>query len=338
MPYKSFNILKGNLIPLLSLIVGVVLLIPLIYFIKPATVFESFKKITLVQFSLILVLKLVLMSLGALKWKVILDFYKQKVPLPKLYLFKFATFSISFFTPMAAVGGQAVGVILLKNEKVPVKIGITTMLIDSVLTPFISTTISFLAVLIFLLTKFSDTSILILGLVTLFTVVFFSFLFLIVFKTKRSNIKNHKDKFLLKWGTTLNDFLIAFSDFFRKNKKGTLHLVLLILLGHASVLFEIFLVLYFLGTTLGVIEVALIEAGYTFAFIVPVSQALGTAEASGAYFLNLLGYSAGLGVSLTLILRARHLFVGLIGIVVLIFYGLIKLHLPRFLSFTKQSP
>jgi uncharacterized protein (TIRG00374 family) len=328
MPYKSYSLLKRNPIPFLSLIVGVVLLLTLLYFVRPATIIESFKKITLAQFGLIILLKLGFMILGALKWKVILDFYNQKVSISKLYFFKFATFSVSFFTPMAAVGGQAVGVVLLKNERVPVKIGVATMLIDSVLTPFISIIISLLAVLIFLLTKFSDAPVFILGVAILFSIVLFSVLFFIAFKIKRTDIKNHQNGFLLKWKVVIYDFLITFSDFFRENKKGTLFLVILILLGHAAVLFEIFLILYFLDVGLGVIEIALIEAGFTFAFVIPISQALGVAEMSGAYFLNLLGYSATLGVSLTLILRARHLLVGLIGVVVLISYGLIKLRFP----------
>ena len=86
-----------------------------------------------------------------------------------------------------------------------------------------------------------------------------------------------------------------------------------------------FLILSFLGFNLNVLELAIIEAGYTFAFVIPVSQALGTAEAAGAYVLQALGHGAALGISLTLILRLRHLLFGLIGMVVLIFYGLVKL-------------
>ncbi len=331
MPYKSYSILKGNFIPILSFAIGIVLLVSLIFFISPAIIFESLKKITLWQFGLIFALKLVFSVIGALKWKVILDFYKQKVALWKLYLFKFAAFSVSYFTPIAAVGGQVVGVMLLKSEKVPTKIGITTMLIDSILTPFLSVTISFFAVVLFLLTKFSNT-LLIFASLTLFSIVVFLILFFFVFRIKRLNIKKIQPNFWLRWRITIKDFLFLFSDFFRKNKKGAFNLIVLSLLGHVAVLFEIFLILYFLGAVLEVIELAIIEAGYTFAFITPISQALGTAEISGAYFLHLLGYTAALGVSLTLILRLRYLLIGLIGIVVLVFYGLIKIHKPGLLS------
>ncbi len=329
MHYKNFNLLKGNTLPLVSFILGIIFLVLLIYFLKPTTVLEVLNKITLWQLGLILTLKLVFSIFGAWKWKIILEFYNQKIPPPKLYLFKIATFSVSYFTPMAAVGGQAVGVMLLKNEKVPTKIGIMTMLIDSVLTPFISIIISFLAVLIFLVTKFSSASFLIFGLLTLFLIVLFSIYFLIVLKIKRTTVQKPKHNFWLRWKITIKDFLFAFADFFRKNKKATLYLIALSLLGHAATLFEIFLILSFLGVSLAVIELAIIEVGYTFAFIIPISQALGTAEVSGAYFLNLLGYSATLGVSLTLILRFRHLLVAAIGIAVLIFYGVIKLRLPK---------
>jgi uncharacterized protein (TIRG00374 family) len=324
-PDKNFNILRRNFFPLLSLLFGIILLFLLFFFIKPASILASLEKIAFWQFGLIFGLKLVFWTLSALKWKIILDFYQQKVSLWKLYLFKFATFSVSYFTPITAVGGQAVGVLLLKNEKVPVKTGITTMLIDSLLTPFVSVTISLFAIVLFLLTRFSSASFLTLALITFFSVVLFLTLFFIVFRISRRTPEKIKPKAWPKWKITLKDYLFIFSDFFRKNKKGTLYLVVLSFLSHVSILFEIFLILYFLGITLDVIELAIIEAGYIFAFVIPVSQALGTAEASGAYILQALGYSVALGISLTLILRLRHLLIGLIGVVVLIFYGLIRL-------------
>ena len=88
---------------------------------------------------------------------------------------------------------------------------------------------------------------------------------------------------------------------------GTFYLVALSFLSHLSIFLEMFLILSFLGFNLNVLELAIIEAGYTFAFVIPVSQALGTAEAAGAYVLQALGHGAALGISLTLILRLRHL-------------------------------
>lgn len=329
MPYKSFKLFKGNIIPLASFILGLLLLAPVIYFVEATTIFESLEKVAWWQFGTILTLKLVFMIFGAWKWKIILDFYRQKVPLGKLYLFKFAIFSVSYFTPIAAVGGQAVGVMLLKSEKVPTKIGVTTMLIDSVLTLLVSITITFLVVVIFLLTKFFAAPILIFGSTALFLIILAVILLFFIFRLKNATSNEPKSNLWLKWKINVIKSLVLFTDFFKKNKKGALYLIGLNLLTHALILFETFLVLYFLGAVLGVLELALVEAGYTFAFIIPISQALGTAEASGAYFLNLLGYGAALGVSLTLILRARHLLVGLIGIAVLIFYGVIKLRLPK---------
>ena len=322
MPSTNLNVFKGSFFSLLSFMFGIALLLLLFFFIQPASVFASFEKISLWQFGFIFALRLIFWTLSALKWKIILDFYQQKVSFWKLYLFKFAAFSVSYFTPITAVGGQAVGVILLKNEKVPIKIGITTMLIDSVLTPFVSVTISLFALVLFLLIKFSSTPFLILAFFTLFSVILFLSLFFIVFSIHKPIPEKFKLKAWQKWKSALKDFLFIFSDFFRKNKKGALYLVVLSFFGHASILLEIFLILYFLGISLDVIELAIVEAGYTFAFIIPVSQALGTAEAAGAYTLQALGHSAALGISLTLILRIRHLLAGLIGIAVLIFYGL----------------
>ena len=318
----NLNIFQKSFLALLSFIFGIALLVLLFFFIEPAEIFAALKKITLWQFGLILALRLVFLTVSALKWKIILDFYKHKVSFWKLYMFKFAVFSVSYFTPITAVGGQAVGVVLLKNEKVPVKIGITTILIDSILTIFISVAISFFALILFLLLRFSGTPFLILVFFAFFLILLFLALFFIVFILKKPAPKKSNPRILSKWKSALRDFVFAFFDFFKKNKRGALNLIALNFFGHLSILLEIFLILFFLGINLDVIELAVVEAGYTFAFILPVSQALGTAEAAGAYTLQVLGHSAVLGVSLTLILRIRHLFIGLIGIAVLIFYGL----------------
>ena len=199
MHYKILRPLKGNIIPITSFILGVLLLAPLIYFVEPVVIFESLKKISWWQFGIIFLLKLVFMIFGALKWKIILGSYQQKVSLSKLYLFKFAVFSISYFTPIAAIGGQAVGVMLFKSEKIPIKIGVTTMLIDSVLTPFISIIISFLALVLFLRTKFFADTVLVFGVGTLFLIFLLITLLFFIFRIKSADLDEPKNSFWQRW-------------------------------------------------------------------------------------------------------------------------------------------
>ncbi|MBI4058084.1 flippase-like domain-containing protein [Candidatus Microgenomates bacterium] len=310
---------------LLSFLLGFFLLIVIVSLIEPAEILSSLRGITVWQFLAILILKLAFGILGALKWRITLNFYRYDVSLLKLYLFKLASFAVEYFTQVIVIGGQVSGVVLLRGERVPIKVGVAAMAIDSVTTSLVTITISFVAATTFLLTRFSSGPVATLVLLV-FTILFlFIFALLAVTRIKPPIKRKSKASWWGRVETSIHELVLTFSEFFRYNKRRVVYLIALSLLGHTGVLLEIFLILLFLGSTVGVIDAAIIETGYTFAFLTPISQALGTAEAAGAFTLSLLGYSAALGVSLTLILRARHFLVGLLGIGVLLWYGVIKL-------------
>ncbi|MBI2405907.1 flippase-like domain-containing protein [Candidatus Microgenomates bacterium] len=322
----------GAFISLVSFLLGIVFLFIVFSVINPGEIIASLRKITLWQFLAILILRLAFGILGALKWRIILEFYSARtsfayqhsVSFWKLYLYKLASFAVEYFTQVTVIGGQVAGVVLLRGERVPTRVGVAVMVIDSVTTSFITMMVSFVATTIFLLTRFSNGPVTTLVLLTFLILLLFLFAFLFTLRIGPSIKEKKKVSFWERTALSLRDLVLASSDFFKNNKRGVGVLLAVSLLGHAGVLLEIFLILLFLGNAVGILEAAIIETGYTFAFLTPISQALGTAEAAGAYTLSLLGYSAALGVGLTLILRVRHLLIGFLGIGVLIVYGVVK--------------
>lgn len=309
---------------LLSFLLGLFLLIVIVSLIDPAEILSSLREITIWQFLAIFILRLAFGILGAIKWRIILEFYQYSVSFWKLYLFKLASFAVEYFTQVTVVGGQVTGVVLLRGERVPTRVGVAVMVVDSVTTSFVTMTVSFVATTAFLLTRFSNGPVTTLVLLTFLILLLFLLAFLFALRIEPSIKEKKKVSFWERTALALRDLVLAFSDFFKNNKRGVGVLLAVSLLGHAGVLLEIFLILLFLGNVVGILEPAIIETGYTFAFLTPISQALGTAEAAGAYTLSLLGYSAALGVGLTLILRVRHLLLGFLGIGVLIVYGVVK--------------
>lgn len=328
MLYKIYkNVFLKNWIAWLSLLFGIALLAYLFFIFDTKMVIDSLRKITLWQFAFLFVLKLVFAIVGTVRWKIILNFYNRNVSLWKLYLFKAAVFAISYLTPTAAVGGQAVGALLLKNEKVPLKIGLVSVLLDSILVGIITFLITIFVVILFVTNvifnlnfAFSFFSsflfILLLGLAVFWTLKKSILGFNLFLKSKRATGKLFT---ALKKGAKL------FIDFLSFDKKAFVQASLLTVLSYILVLIELFFLLYFLGIVFLPLQLTIVETGNVIAFIFPISQALGITESAAVYTHSILGSTAATGIAMSLILRARHILITLIGIAVLIFYGIIKL-------------
>lgn len=328
MLYKIYkNIFLKNWLAWISILVGVGLLVYLFLIFNPAQITESLRKITLWQFVLIAIMRLFFSAVGTLRWKIILNYYKQKISFWKLYWFKYAIFTVVYFIPPAgAFGEQAFGAVLLKNEKVPFKVGLVSVFLDTIITGIISALIT-LFVLGFLLFNFVYNLNYISSLAFSFLLTaFLSVLFFWLLK-RLVGIGTFLEKLKLsrKFISDIKNFAKLFYSFLNYNKKTFFQVILLTLFSYILVLIELLMIVYFLGKIFTPLQLAIVESGNVIASIVPISQALGVAELFSAYTVSLVGYTAAFGVALSLILRARHLFSAFIGIAVLIFYGLIKL-------------
>jgi uncharacterized membrane protein YbhN (UPF0104 family) len=82
----------------------------------------------------------------------------------------------------------------------------------------------------------------------------------------------------------------------------------LVLLG------EYWLMLRFLGIDLDLLQTVAVLTIARFAFLVPLPGALGALEVSQVFALTALGYSSAQGLSLALLIRARDLVFGGLGV------------------------
>jgi uncharacterized membrane protein YbhN (UPF0104 family) len=82
----------------------------------------------------------------------------------------------------------------------------------------------------------------------------------------------------------------------------------------AAQIFEIWLSLKFLGLDISVLELILIVVAGRIALFAPTPGALGALEASFVLAMQSLGYAPVYGLSLGLLIRARDIFFGLVGL------------------------
>jgi uncharacterized membrane protein YbhN (UPF0104 family) len=82
----------------------------------------------------------------------------------------------------------------------------------------------------------------------------------------------------------------------------------------AAQIFEIWLTLRFLGLSVSAMELTLVVIAGRIALFAPTPGALGAMEVSYILAMQTLGYDAAYGLSLGLLIRARDISFGLVGL------------------------
>lgn len=87
------------------------------------------------------------------------------------------------------------------------------------------------------------------------------------------------------------------------------------LLSWLGIVIEFWMMLWFLGATLGPTETIAVVTASRLALLVPIPAALGVLEASQVLAVQAIGFPATLGISLSLLIRLRDLLFGGLGLV-----------------------
>jgi uncharacterized membrane protein YbhN (UPF0104 family) len=86
------------------------------------------------------------------------------------------------------------------------------------------------------------------------------------------------------------------------------------LLSWAALIGEMWLAVYFLGTTLTVIQIIAIMTAARVAILMPSPAAIGTLEAGQVWVFGALGLDPALGLSLSLVVRVRDVVFSVVGL------------------------
>ena len=85
-------------------------------------------------------------------------------------------------------------------------------------------------------------------------------------------------------------------------------------LDWALLIGEFSLILYFLGAAASLGQAIVILTAARIAFLMPSPGGLGTLEASQVFALGAAGFNPGIGLAVSLVMRARDLSLGLAGL------------------------
>jgi len=298
------------------------ILILLLYFAlrhAPLTeILQTLKRLQLWQISILIIINAMIYTLITLRWWIIVRAESKTVSYFPLLAVRIAVFGVSYFTLGPQVGGEPLQVLYLQR-----KYGLTyTRATASV---FMDKLLEFLANFLLLavgltsifqagfIFRNGSSSILSLsGLVILFILPPIYIILMLRGVHPISSI-------LRKISTNKLARFICASErmagtFCRRHLSALLAAIGVSLLAAAGMVTEYFLITSFLQIDLAFSQtIAAWTAGWL-AFLVPLPGGLGALEASQVFALGAFGISGASAISVTLLIRARDLFIGGLGL------------------------
>lgn len=315
--------MKKFLFFLLSLIIGFGGVWFVIREVGWQPLFQLFLFVRYWQAFVIIILTLLIALLNVFCWQFILKTQGHSFSLLELSDIWLAGFAISYFTPIAFLGGEAfMSLAFRKKTSLRCKKNISSIIILRILNGSIVLLFSAFGVFVFFVLvglffeKIILASIIILGLLSVL-----AFFYYKSFKGK-SILKGFLRIFGERSISKENSIIGIEKDIFTFFKAG--NKIIWQGLGIAFIIsllriFRLWLIVFFLGgIAINIFQVFAIFAFVSIAHFLPIPAALGTLEVSQFFLFGSLELGAEVGTVFSLILRGAHLFLGLIGIFCLI--------------------
>lgn len=306
---------------------GFALLVAIIFATGPGEIWRNIKRISLVNFSILVGLRLLYWMLRTLNWKVVLNVYDSKVGFLNLFRARMAGHAVSQLTPTAQVGGETIRILVLRG--IGKKIGLSSVVIEKTI-EFLSAVFFTLIGIAALFARFSlpvRTKIFFIGVVTLLSL---SVIFLQLkqrrglliwlvrlmsrLKIARGIITRNQEK--------IQETDRHISDFYLHHRKTFFTTFMLFVLLTLFWVIEIYLNLLYIGAEVTVGESFLITTLGSLSMIVPfIPASLGIYEVTYAGLFVLLGLDAGMGVTLVMIRRIIALVMAGVGLLTMLMVG-----------------
>lgn len=269
------------------------------------------------QIAVFVLLNLAIFGLFSLRWWAILRILGYRVPYAQLTGYRLASFSVSYFTPGPHFGGEPLQVQWLRTRhKIPTSAALASVTLDKLFELLANFTFLVCGVLIVVGAGILPGTVrlpLIPIVVVLMLLPMFYLLALATGRTPLSRIIPQRGR----WASAaaLVRDAEAQSIQFLAGRTRVVFVMGAISLGiWFAMVAEYWLLLYFLDGRLTLIETVSMLTAARIAILFPLPAGLGTLEASQVIAAQMVGLSPALGVTVVLLIRARDVTFGLVGL------------------------
>jgi glycosyltransferase 2 family protein len=280
--------------------------------------------LTIPELTAILALNGVILLLFGARWWLILRASGHTIPYVKLSAYRMAGFAISYFTPGTQFGGEPLQAYLVQSRhKVPTSASVAAVTVDKLVELTVNFTFLAVGVLLTLgyklipgLTRPSFAAwigaLLLMELVYLLAL--FTGRFPLTALVNRIPAQALFHPLLKKLPELVASTERQILTLFRSRPILFLWTPLISALVWVLMVFEYWLMSYFLGANLTALQAVAGLTATRIAFLTPLPGGIGFLEAGQALAMKAFGFTSALGISLSLLMRARDLAVGLFGL------------------------
>ena len=287
-----------------------------------AEIWNALKALQLSKIGLLLLINAVVIAAMTARWWVIVRTKNPSIPFFAMIGYRLSVFGVSYFTLGPQVGGEALQVLYLqRNHGLTFARATSTVLMDKLLEFLVNfLLIGIGAWSIIRVGIFSDGGIrLTLSLIGLALLLMWPLVHIILLYNGEKPLSKilFRQPFIRKKNKTLRLIVVAermASSFCRKHIDALFLSLGASVLAMLGIVLEYYLMVNFLGMQLGAVQIFAALTSMQIAFLMPLPGGLGALEASQVFVLGAFGQTASAAISLTLLMRARDILNGGIGL------------------------
>lgn len=318
---------KPFILIFLSFVLGAVIFVFLGKWIGWAEIGKAFSEFTLEQAAIIILLTFLIVYLGTLRWKIILN--SDGIPISLFELFKIylGGYAIMYMFPTVLMAGEAFRVYgLAKKKKLNWSKTASSVIVERILEWTINLSVVVLGLCFFISGKewlWSKQLLFIFGGAFLFFALILIYFYSHLLNKKsivHAVVKRFSGKEISENSSFLEVENMIF-DFFRLQNPAVYKGLFISILRAGVMQLRVWLLVYFLGANVGFLN-SLAILGFSYiSGMVPIPTSLGSHEAIQAAAFLSLGLTASMAAAFTLIIRAAEIFISSFGLVYIVRTG-----------------
>ena len=318
---KRSSLLRG----LRALIVYSILGLLLYFALRNAPlidIWNTLKSLQLSQIGMLLMINAVVIASITARWWIILRAENPSIPFLPLIGYRLSVFGVSYFTLGPQVGGEPLQVLYLqRNHGLTFARATSAVMMDKLfefLVNFLLIGIGAWAIV--RVGLFSDSgSRLTLSLIGLAILLVMPLVYLILLYNGKHPISKIllSQPFIQPKNKTIRLIIVAermASAFCRKHFRAMFLSFGASVLAMSGIALEYYLMIHFLGMHMDMVQIFAALTSMQLSFLLPLPGGLGALEASQVFALGAFGQTASAAISLTLLVRARDILNGGVGL------------------------
>ena len=294
-------------------------------------VWATLRQLSVIQIAIWLLINFGLVTLMTGRWWLILNSLGHRLPYFMLIRYRLGSFAVSYFTPGPQFGGEPIQVLALRQyHNIPGTTGTASVGLDKLLELIANFSFLVFGTTIALTSAWLPEEWRKPGLVLAMSLLAIPLAYLALMLTGKQPLNkliNYlPEKIAQNWtSVALRNVEKEMSVFCVDFPKTVLQATLVSLSVWLVMVFEYWLLTYFLGLRLSLMQAVSALTAARLAFLTPLPGGLGALEASQVLAMQTLGLETSYGISISLLIRLRDVLFGLVG-----FLGLVHLILQRY--------